>query len=121
MKLKYSALFLIYFSPCILAEQTDGSVNKTCLKHAISVTDQLREQVLTELDKTQLNTILRITSEDCKKFFTSAPQEAPIKQTKNEETGEKEEESGNWFTEKILSGDTNRKEGNKRLDRLRHK
>lgn len=119
--MKYSALLLIFFAPCVVAEQTDGDVNKTCLKHAISVTDQLREQLSTDLDKSQLNTILRITSEDCKNFFAIAPQQTTVKQTKNEENDDADEESGDWFTEKILGGDTSRKEGNKRLDRLRKK
>lgn len=121
MKMKYSGLLLIFISPCILAEQTDDSVNKTCLKHAISVTDQLRSEILSDLDKEQLNRILRITSEDCKKFFAAAPQKVSDKQAMKEDIDESEEESGDWFTEKIFSGDTTRKDGNKRLDRLRRK
>ena len=115
LNMKYIFCFIIIVSFNLYADVASQNTDKVCLKHAISVIDQLNSEISPKLEKDQLNNILRITTENCKKYFTNNDIEKSVVSANDDENSE------DWFTEKILKGDTSRKEGNKRLDRMRHK
>ena len=123
MKMNYSALLLFFISPGLLADEMSDSIHKTCLKHAVSVVEKLKASSDYELSSEALHGILRITTDDCKQQFAGKPEQAAVaKVQEQEKKQEKEEEdSGDWFTDRILNSDASRKDGNKRLEKMRHK
>ena len=113
--MKYIISIIIFISFNLYADVTRQNTDKVCLKHAGSVVDQLNSEIFPKLEKDQLNNILRITAENCKKYFSNNDNEESVVSTHDDK------DSDDWFTEKILKGDTSRKEGNKRLKRIQHK
>ncbi len=113
--MKYIVCFIIFISFNLYADVAKQDIDKICLKHAVSVVDQLNSEILPKLEKDQLNNILRITTENCKKYFNNDDDGKAVVSANNDD-----EDSEDWFTEKILKGDTSRKEGNKRLKRKQH-
>ena len=66
------------------------------MKHAISVVDQLNSEIFPKLEKDQLNNILRITTDNCKKYFTNDNNEKSVA------NAHEDKDSGDWLTEKYL-------------------
>jgi len=112
--MKYIICSIIFISFNLYADIINQDVDKVCLKHAISVVDQLNSEIFPKLEKDQLNNILRITTDNCKKYFTNDNNEKSVA------NAHEDKDSGDWLTEKILKGDNSRKEGNKRLKRKQH-
>lgn len=109
-------LFLLIaslYSSFSFAEELDKKINEACLRHAVSLVTQLKSDVVPEMDQTQSDEALKLATDTCQTYFNKTFTETPIAK---EET---DDEDSDWLTEKILSGDVERKAGNKRLSRKR--
>ena len=108
--------------PCIIfnvhAESVDETISNACLKQAVSFTQQLKADVYPDMNKEQANKIIQLSTENCKQQF-AAKENREVVADMNEEM--QESKSTDWFTQKILSGETSRKSGNERLRRLQRK
>lgn len=94
------------------------------MQHARELVNQLKAEIFTEMDEGQLNTALRIAKDSCSQHFSSDINMATMAAADNDSqdnTQITEDQSDDWFTERILKGKTPDKDGNKRLKRLRHK
>ena len=114
---KYIAIFLAIISFNVCAETAD----EVCLKQAMSLVQQLNTEVFADMDLIQREKTLKISTENCKKYFNPPEKKQAniaIDDKKTESKNENEEDS---FTQKILTGEIPDKAGNKRLKRLRHK
>jgi uncharacterized membrane protein YheB (UPF0754 family) len=100
------------------AESVDETIGNACLKQAVSFTQQLKADVYTDMDRQQASKIIQLSTESCKQQF-AAKENREVVADVNEEM--QESKSTDWFTQKILSGDTTRKSGNERLKRLQRK
>ncbi len=100
------------------AESVDETISKACLKQAVSLTQQLKTDIYTDMDKEQANKIIRPSTENCKQQFAAKENTGVVSQVAEEKN---ESRSTDWFTEKVLSGESADKAGNERLKRLQHK
>ncbi len=124
MKQLFLLLSLLSLSSISFADELDEQINKACLRHAVSLVANLKTEVVGELSKEKSDRALQLATESCQAYFKKefSQNTAPVTTAKNEETKNSEsEEKGkiDWLTEKILSGDDSRKEGNKRLKRIK--
>ena len=116
-------LIAIGITPSLsLANELDDQINKACLRHSVSLVARLKNEVINNLDKSQSDEALKIATESCQAYFKKEFSGNAVT-TVAEDQKQAEEEGGikDWLTESILSGDSSRKEGNKRLDKLRNK
>ncbi len=122
--MKYLIYILTIISFNSYAETQDEMINKACLQHAITLVNQLKSEVFTDMDETQSNKTLRMTTDSCKQRFNAQMNTQTVAATSKEQTEKslsEENESNDWFTEQVLNGEMPDKAGNKRLKRLRHK
>ena len=119
-------LFFIIAVSCIplssSAEEIENQINKACLRHAVSLVSQLKSDVIGELNQSQSDQALKIATESCQAYFKKEfSQNSESIANSNDSKKQTADDDGvkDWLTEKILSGDSSRKEGNKRLDRLK--
>jgi hypothetical protein len=116
-------LFVLTLFPfSVSADDLDGQINKACLRHAVSLVAKLKTDVVGELNQEQSDQALKIATDSCQAYFKkefSQNTEAIAAVNKSQE---EKEEGGvkDWLTEKILSGEVERKKGNERLRNLKH-
>ena len=100
------------------AGTVEQEFDRTCLKQAITLVNELKSEVFPELNSTQSNKILKLATATCREQFAktetkqSIAAAAPAKEEKPDE-----EKSGDWFTDFVLSGEVADKKGNERLKR----
>lgn len=112
----------IVFLPTIsFAQDIDDQINKACLRHAVSLVSQLKSDVIGDMDQKQSDQALKIATESCQAYFKKEFSQNPETLANTSENKKESDNEGvkDWFTEKILSNDTSRKEGNERLKRLK--
>lgn len=112
-------LLAITLIPTIsFAEELDNKINKACLRHAVSLVAKLKTEVVGELSSEKSDQALKLATESCQAYFKKEFSQNDIAASTPKN---KEEEKGkiDWLTEKILSGDTSRKAGNKRLRKIK--
>ena len=118
-----SLLIIVFFNA--KAVTTDQEIRKTCLQHAVSLVNQLKSNIFTDMDKTQSNAVLQMATKDCNKYFnTGKPNQTIVNNTPENSdtmTSDGTNESDDWLTKHILRGEVADKEGNQRLKRLQHK
>ena len=103
---------ILEFFQCILYALTITpiyamTVAQDCERHADEVV-AIAAAEMTNLDDRQYLLLRRVVMESCLQNIIES----------NNNTIENADDK-DWFTEKILSGDTDRKEGNKRLKKLK--
>lgn len=112
-------LAITFFPTLSFSNELDSQINKACLRHAISLVAKLKTDVIGELSSEKSDQALKLVTDSCQAYFKKEfGQNTPAVSTaKNKkETGE---DKIDWLTEKILNGDDSRKEGNKRLKRIK--
>ena len=98
----------------LYAETIEQQIDRSCLKQAVTLVNQLKSEVYVDMDSTQSNKILKLATATCRTQFNQAEtKQSIISATESEE----EEKSGDWFTDHILSGEVSDKKGNERLKR----
>jgi len=122
--MKSTCVFVLFlFSVSLQAETTTQEFDRACLKQAITLVNELKSEVLVDMSSAQSNKILKLATATCRAQFNQAETKqsiiATVDPAREEKPGE-EEESGDWFTDHILSGEVTRKKGNERLKRLKH-
>jgi hypothetical protein len=120
MKLFTFLLAITLFPFSAFANDLDNQINKACLRHAVSLVAKLKTEVVGDLDQEKSDQALKLATDSCQAYFKkefSQNPEAVAATTNNVE----KEESGvkDWLTEKILNGDTSRKEGNNRIKKIK--
>lgn len=116
-------LLLITFLPSLTyADDFDTKINKACLRHAVSLVARLKSEVIGELSQNQSDKALKLATESCQAYFSKEFSESTIPDNSPAEAqiADKEEDD-DWFTTKLLEGlgDSERKDGNKRLMKKR--
>lgn len=101
-------LFFVSFYSSAYAGDLEEQINKACLRHAISLVTQLKTDVVKDLDQNQSDQALKIATDSCQAYFNKEFAETTIS---NNDSDNKTDS----LTEKILSGEVVRKDGNKRL------
>ena len=113
-------LVLSLFSVSLQAETTTQEIDRACLKQAVTLVNELKSEVLVDMNSTQSNKILKLATTTCRDQFNQAETKQSIiaeaESAREEKPGE-EEKSGDWFTDHILSGEVSDKKGNERLKR----
>jgi hypothetical protein len=115
--------FALTFLPVFVsADELDDQINKACLRHAVSLVAKLKTDVVGELNQEQSDQALKIATDSCQAYFKKEfGQNAETIAAENKSLQEKEEGGvKDWLTEKILSGEVERKKGNERLRNLKH-
>jgi len=99
------------------ANELDSQINKACLRHAVSLVSSLKMEVISNMDQEQSDQALKLATASCqayfKKEFSQSP--SPVSTAEKQTEISENKDTTDWLTESILSGDTVRKEGNKRL------
>ena len=101
------------------ADTNQENTDHACLQQAITLVKQIKSELYPGMDKLKSDRIVNMAAASCSKQFSNQS----IHQTGGDSSLQKEnnEDSGNWFTEKILGGETPDKAGNKRLKRMQHR
>lgn len=98
------------------AADLDDQINKACLRHAVSLVAQLKSDVIDSLSQNQSDQALKIATETCQAYFKKEFSEKTITSSTSDDTGD---EDSDWFTDKILNSEVERKAGNERLMKKR--
>jgi len=99
-----------------LADEIDDQINKACLRHAISLVGKLKNNVIDDMSDSQSDEALVVATESCQAYFKSEfSRNSDAVAAKTEE--KKDEDERGWFSRMILSEQTEKKDGHKRLER----
>jgi hypothetical protein len=119
----FALLFAVTFLPISgFADELDNQINKACLRHAVSLVAKLKTEVVGELNQDKSDQALKIATDTCQAYFKKEFSQNPESVATATNNNNVDKDDGNvkdWLTEKIISGDTSRKEGNKRLKRIK--
>lgn len=107
------------------SENTKNRIDNACLRQAVSLVNQLKSEIYSDMDSTQSNKIVKLATNTCRTQFNQTNnQEAvaaatPTKAEKisDEKTASAEEEASDRSILDILTEKPVRKPGNKRLSR----
>ncbi len=107
------------------SENTKNRIDNACLRQAVSLVNQLKSEIYSDMDSTQSNKIVKLATNTCRTQFNQTNnQEAvaattPTKTEKisDEKTASAEEEASDRSILDILTEKPVRKPGNKRLSR----
>lgn len=114
---KITLLVAITFSPFYsFAGEFDEQINKACLRHAVSLVAKLKNNVVDNMSSQQSDEALKIATESCQAYFKNefsrnSDTIAAAKEKQNED------DDKDWFTELMTNSDSEKKAGNKRLER----
>ncbi len=111
-------LFFLFLSFNLQAESTDETINNACLNQALSLVQKMKAEIYTEMNEEQGKNIIRLSTESCKQQFAAKDTQQIVSQVNEEKS---EPGTMDWFTDKILNGDTPDKDGNRRLKRMQRK
>jgi len=119
MRIFLFLLSITFFPSLSSADELDSQINKACLRHAISLVSRLKTEVISNMDQEQSDQTLKLATASCQAYFKKEFSQTPSPVSTAEKQAEVSEnkDTTDWLTESILSGDTVRKEGNKRLMR----
>jgi len=109
MKFIFYFTAITFFSSLTYADDTNQQIHKACLRHAISLVAQLKNDVLDYMTQEQSDQTLKIATESCQTYFNKDFTETVVS---NDDIND---EDSDWLTDKIINGDVERKSGNKRL------
>ncbi len=99
--------------------ETQQQIDSACLRQAISLANQLKSEVYSEMDSTQTNKIVKLATNTCKQQFSQIDAASAVAAKQDSANSNSGDSSGESILDTILSGDTTRKEGNKRLKNLK--
>ena len=119
MKFLKIVLLLPVFLPVVFAE--DNPVDNNCRNQAIELANQIKRDVVTDLDREQANSIIQLSTRLCRQAFSKVSDAQPEQTVSKTEPKKEEGDSRDWFTDHVLTGEPADKEGNQRLKRMQHK
>lgn len=114
--------FILLSAPSVsIANNLDDQINKACLRHAVSLVAQLKNDVIGNLSQEKSDQALKLATDSCqayfKKEFNQGSGTVANSSTKN--TEKKESDDENWFADNILNSEPVEKDGLERLKRKR--
>ena len=103
----------------VRADTNQMNTDHACLQQAIILVKQIKSELYPNMDQLKSDRIVKMAVASCKQQFNNTS----VHQTDTDNPGqaESDDDDSNWFTEKILSGETPNKAGNKRLRKMQHK
>lgn len=119
--LRTMKLFPFLFMPAALAVNAaadNATIREACHRQAVAMTQQLKAEIFTNMERSEIDHVIRIANQQCQRQFMSTPVEQAVANT--DETDNKNP-AGDWFSDYILNGEPPDKAGNRRLERMRHK
>lgn len=118
--MKFTVTTLLAIISCsVYAGPAGEDVSKTCLQQAISLVNQLKADVFTDMDKSQSQEVLRLATGNCNKYFNNGnSNQANVNRVAGKQDASTVDEEKDWFTNYILNGEPADKEGNRRLKNL---
>lgn len=102
------------------SENTKNRIDNACLRQAVSLVNQLKSEIYTDMDSTQSNKIVKLATSTCRTQFNQTNNQEAIAATtpakaEKAEAATPEEESSNRSIFDILTEEPVRKPGNERL------
>jgi Na+-translocating ferredoxin:NAD+ oxidoreductase RnfG subunit len=103
-----------------VSENTKSRIDNACLRQAVSLVNQLKSEIYTDMDSTQSNKIVKLATSTCRSQFNQTNNQQAVAATtpaKTETSGAAttEEESSDRSIFDILTEEPVRKPGNERL------
>jgi hypothetical protein len=107
------------------SENTKNRIDNACLRQAVSLVNQLKSELYTDMDSTQSNKIVKLATNTCRTQFSQTNNQqavaaiTPAKEEKTEAAMPEEEKSDSSIFD-IFTEKPERKPGNERLRKLKH-
>ncbi len=117
MRPLYFIFILSLYSSISYAAETEIQINKACLHHAVSLVAQLKADVINDLTQAQTDQALKIATDSCQAYFNKAFSDTTEDTLAS--SGDAKKSYSDSFTEKLLNGVSEKKDGNKRLMKKR--
>ncbi len=104
------------------SENTKNRIDNACLRQAVSLVNQLKSEIYSDMDSTQSNKIVKLATNTCRTQFNQTNNQEAVAATtptkaEKAEAATTEEESSDRSILDILTEEPVRKPGNKRLSR----
>jgi len=113
---------LLVLSVSLYADTQDNAKNRidnACLRQAVSLVNQLKSEIYTDMDSTQSNKIVKLATATCRQQFSKIEAEQAVATIEPAKEKQAEEESdGSIFD--IFTKKVERKPGNERLRKHKH-
>ena len=107
------AVTFLLFSQFCLADSSED-----CTNQSRAITQQIYARLFPEMSMEERSQLLQIANDVCMEY-TNKTESKPVAQVAKQtnEVVEEKQSKMDWLTEKVLNSDSNRKAGNKRLQR----
>jgi len=99
------------------SENTKNRIDNACLRQAISLVNQLKSELYTDMDSTQSNKIVKLATSTCRTQFNQTNNQQAVAAIEPAKKETAEEESSDRSILDIFTEEPVRKPGNKRLSR----
>ncbi len=102
------------------SNNTKKKIDNACLRQAVSLVNQLKTEIYTDMDSTQSNKIVKLATTTCRQQFSKIEAEQAVAaiEPAKEKQAEEEKSDGSIFD--IFTKEVERKPGNERLRKHKH-
>ncbi len=97
------------------SENTKNRIDNACLRQAISLVNQLKSELYTDMDSTQSDKIVKLATSTCRTQFNQTNNQQAVAAIEPAKKETAEEESSDRSIFDILTEEPVRKPGNERL------
>ncbi len=97
------------------SENTKNRIDNACLKQAVSLVNQLKSEIYTDMDSTQSNKIVKLATSTCRTQFNQTNNQQAVAAIEPAKKETAEEESSDRSIFDIFTEEPVRKPGNERL------
>jgi len=97
------------------SENTKNRIDNACLKQAVSLVNQLKSELYTDMDSTQSNKIVKLATSTCRTQFNQTNNQQAVAAIEPAKKETAEEESSDRSIFDIFTEEPVRKPGNERL------
>ena len=97
------------------SENTKNRIDNACLRQAVSLVNQLKSEIYTDMDSIQSNKIVKLATSTCRTQFNQTNNQQAVAAIEPAKKETAEEESSDRSIFDILTEEPVRKPGNERL------
>jgi ribosomal protein L12E/L44/L45/RPP1/RPP2 len=97
------------------SENTKNRIDNACLRQAVSLVNQLKSELYTDMDSTQSNKIVKLATSTCRTQFNQTNNQQAVAAIEPAKKETAEEESSDRSIFDIFTEEPVRKPGNERL------
>ncbi len=97
------------------SENTKNRIDNACLRQAVSLVNQLKSEIYTDMDSIQSNKIVKLATSTCRTQFNQTDNQQAVAAIEPAKKETAEEESSDRSIFDILTEEPVRKPGNERL------